>query len=68
MVAWWRFESISAIDLFASVADSVPDVTRYGHSATPQNFIGTLDFSEEQTIVAGDAVTGITNAVSAQKI
>ena len=66
LAAWWRFESISAVDLFASVADSVPDVTRYGHSGTPQNFVGTLDFSEEQTIVAGQAVTGITNAVSAQ--
>jgi len=66
LAAWWRFESVSAIDLFASVADSIPDVTRYGHSGTPQNFIGTLDFSEEQTIVAGDTVSGITNAVSAQ--
>ena len=66
LAAWWRFESISAIDLFGSVADSIPDVTRYGHSATPQNFVGTLDFSEETTIVAGAAVTGITSAVSAQ--
>ena len=66
LAAWWRFESISAVDLFGSVADSVPDVTRYGHSGTPQNFVGTLDFSEEQTIVAGVTVTGITNAVSAQ--
>ena len=66
LAAWWRFESVSAIDLFASVADSIPDITRYGHSGTPQNFVGTLDFSEEQTIVAGAAVTGITNAVSAQ--
>ena len=62
LAAWWRFETVSAVDLFASVADSIPDVTRYGHSATPQSFIGTLDFSDEQTIVAGDAVSGITNA------
>ena len=66
LAAWWRFETVSAVDLFASVADCIPDVTRYGHSGTPQNFVGTLDFSEEQTIVAGRAVTGITNAVSAQ--
>ena len=62
LAAWWRFESISAVDLFASVADSVPDVTRYGHSATPQNFVGALDFSEEQTIVAGAVVSGLQNA------
>ena len=66
LAAWWRFETISAVDLFASVADSVPDVTRYGHSATPQNFIGTLDFSEEETIVAGAVVSGLTNAISGQ--
>ena len=66
LAAWWRFETVSAVDLFASVADSIPDITRYGHSGTPQNFVGTLDFSDEQTIVAGKAVTGITNAVSAQ--
>ena len=66
LAAWWRFESVSAVDLFASVADSIADVTRYGHSATPQNFIGTLDFSEETTIVAGSVVTGLTNSVSGQ--
>ena len=66
LAAWWRFESISAVDLFASVADSVPDVTRYAHSATPQNFVGTLDFSEETTVVAGSVVSGLNNSVSGQ--
>ena len=66
LAARWRFESISAVDLYASVADSIPDVTRYGHSATPQNFVGTLDFSEEQTIVAGQTVTGLNNAITGQ--
>ena len=66
LAAWWRFESISAVDLFASVADSIPDVTRYAHSATPQNFVGTLDFSEETTVVAGSVVSGLNNSVSGQ--
>ena len=66
LAAWWRFESISAVDLFASVADSIPDVTRYAHSATPQNFVGTLDFSEETTVVAGSVVSGLANSVSGQ--
>ena len=66
LAAWWRFETISAVDLFASVADSVPDITRYGHSATPQNFVGTLDFSEETTIVAGAVVSGLNNSISGQ--
>ena len=67
LAAWWRFESVSATSLFAGVADSVPDITRYGHSGTPRNFTGSVDFSEEQTIIGGITVTGITNAVSAQK-
>jgi hypothetical protein len=66
LAAWWRFESISAVDLFAGTADSIPDVTQYGHSATPQNFVGTLDYSEEATIVAGQTVSGLNNAVSGQ--
>ena len=66
LASWWRFESISAVDLFASVADSIPDVTAYGHSATPQNFVGTLDFSEELTVVAGAVVSGLSNSVTGQ--
>ena len=66
LAAWWRFENLSAVDLFASVADSVPDATNYGHSATPQNFAGTLDFSEEATIVSGIVVSGLPNSVSGQ--
>ena len=67
LAAWWRFEGISAVDLFASIADSVPDTTAYGHSATPQNFTGSIDFSEEQTIVAGLVVSGLENSAAGQK-
>ena len=66
LAAWWRFETLSAVDLFSSIADSVEDTTQYGHSATPINFLGSVDFSEEQTIVAGDTVSGITNAIEGQ--
>jgi|19_taG_2_1085344.scaffolds.fasta_scaffold03305_3 hypothetical protein len=53
LAAWWRFETLSAIDLFASVADCIPDVTAYGHSGTPYNFEGAVDFSEEATATRG---------------
>jgi len=53
LAAWWRFETLSAIDLFASVADCIPDVTAYGHSGTPYNFEGSVDFSEEATMTRG---------------
>ena len=53
LAAWWRFETLSAIDLFASVADCVPDVTAYGHSGTPVNFSGAVDFSEETVHTRG---------------
>ena len=53
LAAWWRFETLSAIDLFATVADCIPDVTAYGHSGTPFNFEGSVDFSEEATATRG---------------
>ena len=63
LAAWWRFEDLSAAQLFAAIADSVTDTTSYGHSGTPLNFEGSVDFSEEQTIVAGVAASGIQNAI-----
>ena len=53
LAAWWRFETLSAIDLFATVADCIPDVTAYGHSGTPYNFSGAVDFSEETVHTRG---------------
>ena len=53
LAAWWRFESLSAVDLFANVSDCIPDSTEYSHSATPANFQGSVDFSEEETLAAG---------------
>ena len=57
LAAWWRFETLSAIDLFATVADCIPDVTAYGHSGTPFNFEGSVDFSEEATATRGAGYT-----------
>ena len=53
LAAWWRLEGLSAIDLFATVADCIPDDTRYGHSGTPINFVGSVDFSEEESLTRG---------------
>ena len=61
--AWWRFENLSATTLFASVVDSITDLSDYGHSGSPLNFTGSIDFSEEQTIVAGAAASGLKNAI-----
>ena len=64
LASWWRFENLSAVDLFSSIPDSVADSTDYGHSATPVNFEGSVDFSEEQTIIAGVVVTGLENSIN----
>ena len=64
LAAWWRFETLSAAALFSSLPDSVIDSTEYGHSATPVNFEGSVDFSEEQTNIAGIAVSGMINSTS----
>ena len=58
LAAWWRFESISAYEIFSGLADVVDDSTAYGHSATPHNFLGSVDFSEDQSIVFGVSATG----------
>ncbi len=66
LAAWWRFETLSAVDLFANIVDSIVDSTDYGHSASPKNFSGSVDFSEEQTIVAGQTVSGLNNSITGQ--
>jgi hypothetical protein len=58
LAAWWRFETISAVEIFAALADSVEDSTNWGHSATPKNFVGSTDFSEDQSIVYGVSASG----------
>lgn len=58
LAAWWRFESVSAVEIFAGLADSVVDVTEYEHHATPKNFVGSVDFSEDQSIVYGVSASG----------
>lgn len=57
-VAWWRFETLSAADLFANVADSIVDTSEYNHNGTPIGFVGSVDFSEEETIVQGQTISG----------
>ena len=66
LAAWWRFETVSAVDLFAGIADTIIDSTDYSHSASPRNFQGSVDFSEEQTIVAGKTVSGLNNSTAGQ--
>ena len=66
LAAWWRFETVSAVDLFAGIADTIIDSTDYSHSASPRNFQGSVDFSEEQTIVAGQTVSGLSNSTAGQ--
>lgn len=54
-VGWWRFESISAFQIFASVPESVVDSTSNNHNATPIFFEGATDFSDEQHGIFGGA-------------
>lgn len=53
LAAWWRFEGLSAVDLFAGAADSIPDSSGYSHSGTPVNFSGAIDISEENVVTEG---------------
>ena len=58
VAAWWRFETLSAADLFANVAECITDTSEYNHNGTPIGFVGSVDFSEEQTIVQGKSISG----------
>jgi|TARA_R110002051_G_scaffold193094_1_gene261538 hypothetical protein len=58
LAAWYRFEGVSAAEIFSGIADSIEDSTQYNHHATPKNFLGSVDFSEDQTIVYGVSATG----------
>jgi hypothetical protein len=58
MALWQRFESISAFEVFSALADSAEDTTDYNHHGTPTNFLGSVDFSEDQTIVFGVSASG----------
>jgi len=58
LAAWWRFETVSAVEIFAGLSDSVVDSTNYDHDATPKNFLGSVDFSEDQSIVFGVSASG----------
>ena len=53
MVGWWRFETVSAFQIFASVPDAIIDSTQYEHNATAKFFEGATDFSDEQHGIFG---------------
>jgi len=55
MAAWWRFETVSAYQVFSSVPGSIIDSTTYGHDGTPYNFEGATEFSDEQHAIFGGA-------------
>ena len=64
VIAWWRFDSTSAIDLFASVEESIEDYTQYNHDGTPVNFTGSVDFTEDEVVVMGLSASGDIHSLS----
>ena len=58
LAAWWRFETISAIQLFSGIAGSVIDSTAYNNSGTPSGFEGSDIISSETTIINGLSASG----------
>lgn len=53
MVGWWRFESVSAVELLSSAPGAVLDSTRNQQDGTGYFFIAATDFSDEQHGIFG---------------
>jgi hypothetical protein len=53
LVGWWRFEDVTAVNLYASIVDSIEDSTEYNHNATPVGFEGPTSFSDDQHSIYG---------------
>lgn len=58
MAAWWKFESVSAFQLFSSISASITDSTGNGHDGTPSGFQGSDVISSEVTIINGISASG----------
>jgi len=58
LVGWWRFETVSAFQLFSGIQNSILDSTVYGHHATPSGFQGSDVISSETTIIDGISASG----------
>jgi len=59
LASWWRFDTVSAIQLFSAIADSITDSSANGdHTGTPSGFQGSDIVSSEQTIIQGLSASG----------
>lgn len=58
IVAWWGFDSVSAIDLFAGTPNAILDQSRYEHHGTAKNFEGSISFNTDLSIFMGLSASG----------
>lgn len=57
-IAWWDFDSVSAVELVAGIANIITDNTGNDHTGTPKNFSGSDIVSAETTIIQGISASG----------
>jgi len=58
LAAWWRFETVSAFQLFSAISASIVDSTPNSHHGTPSGFEGSDNISSETTIINGLSASG----------
>ena len=63
VVAWWGFDSVSAIDLFAGTPRAIFDQSRYEHHGTAKNFEGSINFNNDIAVFMGLSASGDLNFV-----
>jgi hypothetical protein len=67
LAARWRFESISAFQLFSGISNSIIDDTINNHHGTPFGFEGSDNISSETTIIQGLSASGdLQNLIAAE--
>ena len=64
VIGYWRFESVSAIDLVSHTPLSIEDSTIYQHHGTPEYFEGTLNYSKDIAVTMGLSASGALQSLS----
>lgn len=68
VVAFWRMDSVSAIDLFSGTPQSILDETSYNHHGTPQYFEGSITFASDEVVYMGLSASGNNSSIGGSTV
>lgn len=68
VVAYWRMDSVSAIDLFSGTPQSILDETSYNHHGSPQYFEGSITFASDEVVYMGLSASGNNQSIGGSTV